>query len=114
MNKIKIIIKKLAEVVAGYPNSTAAWAFRTIMLLLLIKIAFFNDAKVITKFKYDSEYQDSLEIERYKIKVLEEYLIKNKIQDEKDSINLTRASIDSLISYIANREMASSRRKTDK
>ena len=102
MKKIKAFIK----LILSYPNSTAQWVVRAVILILLVKVSFFNTPRTVTHFRGEG-YRDSLEMERHKVLVLEELLIKNRIQDEKDSINLTTATLDSLIGYIANRRVAS-------
>lgn len=101
--KFKLLLKKILNNILGNPSDSAAWFFRLLILILLIKLAFFNERRVITNFPEDFPYKDSIRIEKYKVQVLENYLIKTKEQNEKDSINLTIATLDSLISYIANK-----------
>lgn len=72
-----------------------------IQLVILFYLIKPNDNNQIN-IPIESQYRDSLMIERYKVKVLEHYLIDNKIKNYEDSIALTNRDIKFFIRYIAN------------
>jgi hypothetical protein len=77
------------------------WAVRILILIGVVYLALLKDTSRETVFVQPTAARDSLKIEQYKVQVLENILIQNKAQNEKDSTDLTLARVDSLISYVA-------------
>lgn len=59
---------------------------------------------VIIQHQRDA-YRDTLAVDRYKLELLTQYLIQDAQQDHKDSLALRSANLDSLLSYIAARQV---------
>jgi hypothetical protein len=96
MERIKAILRDPREV-----DFYARWFVRFVLLVLVVKVAFFNQVKTVTEFRTNSPARDSLIIEQAKVRILEETLIKQRTDATNDSLALRVAKLDSLLGYIA-------------